>query len=486
MIFMPVDTGDRSLMKKALTILLLLSIIFTSSFSITSKASKTDSKKTEESSSLWPKGPKIAAPSAILMEASTGLVLYEKSANKKRYPASVTKIMTALLAVENSAMNETVKFSKNAIYGIEPGSSHIAMRVGEELTMEQALNAVMLASANEVSLAVGEHVGGDAKTFIQMMNDRAKELGCKNTNFVNTNGLFDENHYTTAYDMALIARAALNNEAFRKVTSTKIYTIPSTNLVDESRVFGNHHQMLTGTKKPQYKYEGCIGGKTGYTVKAKHSLATFASRDGLELICIVMNNESSNANYESTTALLDFGFDNFTVHDTGLEKDNNIIDASNFFTSQDSSLFNTSSSPLQIEGTSSVILPNTADYSEVKKTINYTPNMELTLGRNVLGTINYEYDNKQVGSSQIVYNNAVAPKANTAKMVSYSEMNSDLEKQESKFNLKPIIIAVIIVILAGLYGVYYFLVERPRLLRRRAFYDKRRRSKLDFDQKLFK
>ena len=472
-------------MRKTLSVLLLLSLIFTNTLVLrAAETKKKESTKSEEDTKNWPQAPKIEAPSAILMDASSGLILYEKNANKKRYPASVTKIMTTLLAIENSAMNETVVFSRNAIHSIEPGSNHIAMKEDEELTMEQCLYAVMLASANEVSNAVGEHVAGDSKSFTEMMTNRAKELGCKNTNFENANGLYNENHYTTAYDLALISREALKHDMFRKVTSQRVYTIPKTNLTKESRVFSNHHQMLMGTTKPQYKYDGCIGGKTGYTVKSKHSLATFASKDGMDLICIVMNNPSSNSQYESTTKLLDYGFDNFSVYDVSVEDDYNLVDSSIYFTRYNS-FFDRSKSPLQIAGTSTVILPNTAEFNEVEKDIEYTSLEKLEVGSNVLGTVLYKYGDKVVGSSDITYNYKITPMSYNLDKPKMIEVATVTEKPS--FDLKPIIIGAIIVILIILYLTYYFLVEKPRQMRRRSFYNKRKyRSKLDFDRNLFK
>lgn len=175
----------------------------------------------------WPQGPEIQSSAGIVMELSTGLILYEKNINDVHYPASITKILTTLLAVENSSMDEVVTFSKDSVYNTE--GSGIARDVGEEMTMEQCLYAVMLASANECAYAVAEHVAGDIHSFVDMMNERCASLGCKNTHFNNCNGLPDEQHYTSVYDMALIAREAFSNETFRIICGTKTYTIPFTN-----------------------------------------------------------------------------------------------------------------------------------------------------------------------------------------------------------------------------------------------------------------
>ncbi|MGI6096075.1 MAG: D-alanyl-D-alanine carboxypeptidase family protein [Lachnospiraceae bacterium] len=256
----------------------------------------------------WPQGPQVQAETAIVMEASTGAILYAKNIDEARYPASITKIMTTLLAIEHCSLDEQVTFSENAIWGIERDSSHIGIKIGEVLTMEQCLYGMMLESANEVCIAVAEHIAGSVDAFAQMMNDKAAQLGCTNTHFVNANGLHDDNHYTTAHDMALISQAALQNETFRQVTGSTHYIIPVTNLTpEEERWLNNHHKMLQNT---EYHYDGCIGGKTGYTSMAGNTLVTFAERDGIQLICVVMK-DAGAAIYTDTTALLDYGFTSF-------------------------------------------------------------------------------------------------------------------------------------------------------------------------------
>lgn len=249
----------------------------------------------------------IAGDAAIVMEASTGAVLYEKNAQAEHYPASITKIMTALLAIENSSLEEEVTFSGDAVYKTD--GSGIARDVGETMTMEECLYGLMLQSANECAYAIAEHVGGDYDTFVRMMNEKAGELGCRNTHFNNPHGLPDTEHYTCAYDMALISREALHSEEFRKVAGTEEYTIPPTNKHKEETYLRNTHKMLTNYQGAEYLYEGCIGGKTGYTSAARNTLVTFARREGMTLICVVLN-EAKSKQYQDTTALLDYCFRN--------------------------------------------------------------------------------------------------------------------------------------------------------------------------------
>lgn len=196
----------------------------------------------------WPQGPHVYANSAIVMEMNSGAILYGKKINDKHYPASITKLLTALVALENADPDDEVYFSEDSVSFLEYGDASIGMRPGEILSMNDALYGMLLASANEVSYAIAESVGkkmgGGFETFIQKMNERCEELGCTGSHWTNANGLHDENHYTTAHDMALIGSAVYQFDKFREVTQTLNYTIPPTNLVNESRTFQQNHKML--------------------------------------------------------------------------------------------------------------------------------------------------------------------------------------------------------------------------------------------------
>ena len=154
----------------------------------------------------WPKGPAISAAAAVVMDADSGVILYSKNQDMRLYPASITKVLTALLAYENLRLSDKITFSEEAIFGIESGSSNIGMDVGEAITVDEALYGLLVASANEVANALGEKVSGSESAFVDLMNKRAVELGCTNSHFVTTNGLHDKEHYSTAHDMAMIAR----------------------------------------------------------------------------------------------------------------------------------------------------------------------------------------------------------------------------------------------------------------------------------------
>ena len=254
----------------------------------------------------WPQGPKIIAETGIVMDLDTGEILYAKGIDEKRAPASITKIMTAMLAIEKVPLDTEITFT-DEVNNIEPGSTHIGIKPGETLSMEESLYGILLGSANEVSSGVADYVGGGSvSAFVDMMNQRAQDLGCKNTHFVNANGLYADDHYTTARDMALIAQAAFQNETFRNIVKTQYYIIPPTNITAEERWINNHHQMI---QNGEHYYEGCLGGKNGYTVKAGNTLVTYAEKNSMRLVCVVL--KGTTEYYNDTKNLLDYGFNNF-------------------------------------------------------------------------------------------------------------------------------------------------------------------------------
>lgn len=254
----------------------------------------------------WPQGPKVVAETAILMDIDSGSILYAKGIDEKRAPASTTKIMTAMLALEQVPFDTQITFT-DEVNNIEADSTHIGIKPGETLTMKDCAYAILLASANEVSSGVAEYIGGDVQTFVDSMNQRAKDLGCQNTHFVNANGLYSEDHYTTARDLAIISCAAFQNETFREIIKTPYYIVPETNITNETRWLNNHHKMVLPDSSEYY--EGCLGGKTGYTVKAGNTLVTYAERNGMRLVCVVL--ADINEHYNDTRALFDYGFNNF-------------------------------------------------------------------------------------------------------------------------------------------------------------------------------
>lgn len=249
------------------------------------------------------KQPEVAAEGAVLLNAATGEVLYGKNQDQQFYPASITKVMTALVVLEHCNLNDTVTFSETATTNLESGAVALGVSAGDQLTVEQSLYGLLLKSANEIGNGLAEHVSGSVSAFADLMNAKAKELGCKNTHFVNPHGLNNENHKTTPYDMALILRAAVANDTFRKIDTTTSYEFPAIKNAAAHTITMGHKMMY---KTDSRYYEGIIGGKTGYTSKAGNTLVTAVERDGVRLIAVVM--KAKGTHYTDTKAMLDYGF----------------------------------------------------------------------------------------------------------------------------------------------------------------------------------
>ena len=257
----------------------------------------------------WPQASDISSTAAIVMETSTNTVLYSKNADQALYPASAVKVMTCLMALENSSLDDQVTMTATGVSGVTDGGANISAQLDEVFTMEQCLYAIMVASANDIALQVAEHISGSVADFVAAMNTRAQELGCTNTVFTNPTGLPDENQHTTAHDMALIMEAAMANDTFRTIAQTTSYTIPATNVSGGDRVLTNNFTMINSSGDSYY--EPCIGGKEGYTEASGSTLVCEASKNNMKLVCVVLNGASGVTDDEAI-ALLNYGFDNFT------------------------------------------------------------------------------------------------------------------------------------------------------------------------------
>ncbi len=251
--------------------------------------------------------PDITAESAIVMDARSGEIIYAKQADVVRYPASITKVMTTLIAIENCKMDEKVSFTSEVVNSIEAGSSTAGINAGAELTVEDTLYALMLVSANEAGAAIADHVSGSNEKFAKLMTKRAKELGCTNTNFKNPHGLPDPDHYTTAHDMGLILKEALKHEEFRTFASTISHVIESDTLTNKRIELWNHAKILRDNTEYYYKY--AKGAKTGYTMAANNTLVTYAEKDGMQLLCVILKDYGADQSYYDTIHLYDWSFD---------------------------------------------------------------------------------------------------------------------------------------------------------------------------------
>ena len=259
----------------------------------------------------WPQAEDINSTTGVLIEASTGTVLFNKSMDQQMYPASITKVLTTLVVLENGNMSDPVTMTQTGVNYAVGGSANQGTRVGEVFTLEQLVYGTMLASANDMATQMGEYIGGSIENFAAMMNDRAAKLGCTGTHFTNACGMPDPNHVTTAHDMALIMRAAVEREDFRRIAGTGSYTIPATNMSGE-RTVTNHDPLLLSK---DFMYSGLIGGKTGYTDAAQNTLVNAASRDGFTLICVTLHASDAPKAAFDHVDLFDYGYDNFEMRE---------------------------------------------------------------------------------------------------------------------------------------------------------------------------
>ena len=265
--------------------------------------------------------PLIYSESAILMEKNTGKVLYAKDVYSRKYPASTTKILTAIIAIEKCDLDKKMTASQNAVQLPDRSYTKANIQAGETFTLDELLGVLMLQSANEAANVIAENVAGSIPEFVDMMNEKAKEIGCLDTHFVNANGIHDENHYSTSYDMATIAAYCMKNETFRKYANMMECRLPNTEFWGEEQIEQNGERHFYNTNKllmpgDKYYYPYCTGIKTGFTTPAKNCLIASSDKDGFELITVILHAEQTeeklSARYMDTISLFEYGYNNFS------------------------------------------------------------------------------------------------------------------------------------------------------------------------------
>lgn len=387
---------------RSLIFLLIFMVIISACPLYTQAAEQVDyEKEQEERKSLpiqsntvigWPAGPEIGAQAAVLMDIDTKVILYAKNIHEKLYPASTTKIMTCLLAMENGNLDDMITFSHDAVFSVPSDGSNIGMDVGQSVTLEECLYGVMVGSANEAANAAGEYVSGSIPAFVDLMNSRAKELGCTDTHFCNTNGLHEDNHYTSAYDLALIASEFFKNEMLCKIGNTPRYHFEATATQPDDFYLNNKHQLITG----ETPYKGILGGKTGYTGLARQTLVTACEQDGMRLVCVVLKEESPHQ-FTDTATLFDYGFSNFKRVNVADTETRYQINNDNFFKT-DNDVFGNSDPFLFIDKKSSVIVPNTIPFDKLKSSIVYGTYDE----PNKIAEITYSFKGTVTGTADLL------------------------------------------------------------------------------------
>lgn len=335
------------------------------------------------------------SPSVLLLDANTGKILYSKDAFKRMYPASTTKLMTAILTLENCNLDDVVTISHNAIFSIPIGYSHASLKEGEKLTVEQLLHVLLIPSANDAAVALAEHIAGSVENFAEMMNNKAKELGCLDTNFVNPNGIHNENHYSTAYDLSLIGRYAMKFNDIMEIAKISQYTLPKTNKYNKTdRIFNATNALID--KYENYYYEYATGLKTGYTDKAGSCIVSTAEKDGINLLEVVLGSESVSDRYEDCIKLFDYGFENYSYKN--LLSANSVVDTLEI----EGATKETKSLNVLAKNNIDVLVKNSTDIYNLEPKITINSNLSSPISQNaVIGTISYEIDGEAYSTDLI-------------------------------------------------------------------------------------
>ena len=439
----------KQIFKKMITSTLLCTTIFHAlggSIAYATDTSTTNTPETEETKpfldsyylpiqsneiSGWPEGPAVEAVAAIVMDADTGVILYEKNINMELYPASITKIITTMVALEQGNLDDIISFSDFSVNSLDADSSMVGMLPGEKITLEDALYGLMMASGNEVANAIAEHYGETIEDFVDMMNQKVADLGCQHTHFTNPHGLHNDDHYTSAYDMAIISRAALSDPLFLKFAGRRSYIIPPTELVEEERGMANNHQMLL--ENTAFSYTGCVGGKTGFTDEALNTLATYTRRDNINLICITLMVNGPERNYRVTAALLDYVYENFSLVSIS-ENDSTLNSSFTPLHHASYSLHNRQPS-IRIVGKDVLLLPNNLTFDDLEHTLTFDEMLP-----EVNPTRTYFYNGKFLGRTAAKYQ---LPFVIRTEQERQEAMNSIQKQEESTAPESEIITAAV-------------------------------------------
>lgn len=361
--------------------------------------------------------PDTYSSACLLMEESTGKILYSKNANSIMYPASTTKIMTAILTLEKCNLSDTAVVSHNAVFSIPSGYSTASLVEGEVLTIEQLLNVLLIPSANDAAVVLAEHIAGSVEAFSDMMNAKAVELGCLNTHFVNPNGIHNENHYSTAYDLALIGKYAMQFPTFKEISSKTRYTLPITNAYSkEDRIFNTTNDLIKpnySSSPTNYYYKYATGRKTGYTDPAGQCIVATATKDNISLIAVTLHGDFTEDNLSQRAldckALFEYGFNNFSMVSIAQKGDV----ASNM--KVPNATKDSSSLDLLYSDDIYAFVPNGFDTSSVTPNIKLSSTFAPIAQDTVLGTISYDIDGSNYScnllASHEVYKNQFAKTA---------------------------------------------------------------------------
>ena len=351
----------------------------------------------------WPSDTDVLAESGIVIDADSGAVIFGKNMHNAYPPASITKILTALIVLENANPDDMVTFSKDSIYNVEAGSGNkLNVTDGDKLSVEDCLYSLILHSCNQAANALAEHVAGSREDFVKMMNDKIEELGCTESHFDNPSGLNGDTQYVTAYDMAIIAKAAYSNKKLVEISSALSHEIPPTTNNPEGLTIYNEHRLVkTKDSASEFYFPSAIAGKTGYLIKAGNTLVTYAEQDGRRLISVILKG-SPKQYFIDGKNLLQFGYDRFqNVALSGNETD---------YTEGEAPVMigeaSYKPSDLELEANSVITLPKDGKFSDADKSL--VTELPKNSPKGAVALIQYTYNDRKVGQAYLIAKNGAA------------------------------------------------------------------------------
>ena len=441
----------------------------------------------------WPSDTGIESEAGIVMDADSGAVLFGQNIHVQKAPASITKILTALVVIENSSLDDTITFSHDAVYNVEDGSGNKnSIEEGDTLSVRDCLYLLLMRSSNQAANALAEHVGGSRDGFVKMMNEKTAELGCENSHFANPSGLNDDTQLTSVYDMALIASAAYKNDTLLTISKDKSYRLPATKNNPDGVTIQPEHKLLitTDTESPNY-YPYAVAGKTGYTSIAGQTLVTYAIKDDRRQIAVTMKSTQAT-HYQDTIALMDFGFLRF--------KNVNISENETAYTSGDQpvQIGDNSYRPsdLSMDTLAVITLPKDASFADAEKTV--VTDLPEDAPQGAVALLSYKYNDRKIGQVYLISASAAEAEANgetasddgnTASDSAASNTGASGKSKQAKssfhltlpklpkVSVRTVLIVVVSVLLAAACAALVWLFYRRHQEEKRRQEDRRKRRR---------
>ena len=441
----------------------------------------------------WPSDTGIESEAGIVMDADSGAVLFGQNIHVQKAPASITKILTALVVIENSSLDDTITFSHDAVYNVEDGSGNKnSIEEGDTLSVRDCLYLLLMRSSNQAANALAEHVGGSRDGFVKMMNEKTAELGCENSHFANPSGLNDDTQLTSVYDMALIASAAYKNDTLLTISKDKSYRLPATKNNPDGVTIQPEHKLLitTDTESPNY-YPYAVAGKTGYTSIAGQTLVTYAIKDDRRQIAVTMKSTQAT-HYQDTIALMDFGFLRF--------KNVNISENETAYTSGDQpvQIGDNSYQPsdLSMDTLAVITLPKDASFADAEKTV--VTDLPEDAPQGAVALLSYKYNDRKIGQVYLISASAAEAEANgetasddgnTASDSAASNTGASGKSKQTKssfhltlpklpkVSVRTVLIVVVSVLLAAACAALVWLFYRRHQEEKRRQEDRRKRRR---------